>query len=38
MAWVNDRIRDLVIRTILGESDGTPEGMTSVAHVMKNRG
>lgn len=37
MAWRDDVIRDRVIRTILGESDGTPEGMTSVAHVMKNR-
>jgi N-acetylmuramoyl-L-alanine amidase len=37
MAWANDQIRDRVIRTLLGESNGTPEGMTSVAHVMKNR-
>jgi N-acetylmuramoyl-L-alanine amidase len=37
MAWGNDQIRDRVIRTLLGESNGTPEGMTSVAHVMKNR-
>ena len=34
MAWGNDQIRDLVIRTLLGESNHTPEGMTSVAHVM----
>ena len=38
MAWANDRIRDLVVRTLLGESNCTPEGMISVAHVMKNRG
>ena len=37
MAWGNDAVRDLAIRTLIGESDGSPEGMTSVAHVMKNR-
>ena len=37
MAWRDDAIRDRVIRTILGESNGSPEGMVSVAHVMKNR-
>ncbi len=36
MAWGNDQIRELVIRTLLGESNRTPEGMVSVAHVMKN--
>ena len=35
--WNNDKIRDLVIRTLLGETDRSPEGMISVAHVMKNR-
>ena len=37
MAWGSDAVRDLAIRTLIGESDGSPEGMTSVAHVMKNR-
>ena len=37
MAWGNDQIRELVIRTLLGESNRTQEGMVSVAHVMKNR-
>jgi N-acetylmuramoyl-L-alanine amidase len=38
MAWANDHIRDLVTRTLLGESDGSPQGMISVANVIKNRG
>ena len=37
MAWGNNQIRELVIRTLLGESNRTQEGMVSVAHVMKNR-
>ena len=37
MAWGSDAVRDLAIRTLIGEFDGSPEGMTSVAHVMKNR-
>jgi N-acetylmuramoyl-L-alanine amidase len=37
MPWTNEQARDLVIRTLIGESNGTPEGMTSVAHVIKNR-
>jgi hypothetical protein len=37
MPWTNEQARDLVIRTLIGESNGTPEGMVSVAHVIKNR-
>jgi N-acetylmuramoyl-L-alanine amidase len=37
MPWTNEQARDRVIRTLLGESNGTPEGMISVAHVIKNR-
>jgi hypothetical protein len=35
--WTNPQARDLVIRTLLGESNKTPEGMISVAHVIKTR-
>lgn len=38
MAWRDDQIRDLVIRTIIGEAGNEgPDGMAAVAHVMKNR-
>jgi hypothetical protein len=38
MGWSNDKIRDLVIRTLVGEAARNDrDGMISVAHVLKNR-
>ena len=37
MPWTNQQARERVIRTLLGEGDGTTEGMTAVANVIKNR-
>jgi hypothetical protein len=38
MGWSNSQVRDLVVRTLIGEgAHGDPESWASVAHVLKNR-
>ena len=38
MGWSNSQVRDLVIRTLIGEgAHGDPESWASVANVLKNR-